>query len=140
VLTITGPDGGPVVDVDGNPVGPTTTDANGKYSFDDLPALTGGQTYTVHIDRTASADALRPYVPTRAGAGDRAGDSSTWGASTVPGDLHDDGDRDPTLDFGFVTPAPLASTGVDPMPGIALVVLLLGLGGVLTVIVRRRRR
>ena len=140
VLTITGPDGGPVVDVDGNPVGPTTTDANGKYSFDDLPALTGGQTYTVHIDRTASADALRPYVPTRAGAGDRAGDSSTWDASTVPGDLHDDGDRDPTLDFGFVTPAPLASTGVDPMPGIALVVLLLGLGGVLTVIVRRRRR
>jgi DNA-directed RNA polymerase II subunit RPB1 len=42
-------------------------------------------------------------VPTPAGTGDQAGDSSTWTASTQPGDLHDDGDRDPTLDFGFVS-------------------------------------
>lgn len=102
VLTIVGPDGEPVTDIDGNPVGPTTTDANGKYTFDKLPALSGNQTYTVRIDRGASAEALRPYVPTRAGVGERGGDSSTWEASTVPGDLHEDGDRDPTLDFGFV--------------------------------------
>ena len=103
VLTITGPDGNPVTDVNGNPVGPVTTDADGGYTFENLPVLTGEQTYTVQIDRTASAAALAPYVPTTAGTGDRAGDSSTWTASSEPGDLHDDGDRDPTLDFGFVT-------------------------------------
>ncbi|MCW5951210.1 MAG: carboxypeptidase regulatory-like domain-containing protein [Propionibacteriaceae bacterium] len=102
VLTIVGPGGEPVTDVDGNPVGPTTTGPNGEYTFENLPALTGGQTYTVRIDREASEEALRPYVPTRAGEGDRAGDSSTWSASTEPGDLHEDGDRDQTLDFGFV--------------------------------------
>ena len=102
VLTLVGPDGEPVVDVDGNPVGPVTTGPNGEYSFDKLPALTGDQTYTVVIDREASAEALRPYRPTSAGRGDRAGDSSTWTATTQPGDLQEDGDRDPTLDFGFV--------------------------------------
>ncbi|QWF23199.1 carboxypeptidase regulatory-like domain-containing protein [Nocardioides sp. LMS-CY] len=103
VLTIVGPDGGPVTDVDGNPVGPVTTGPNGEYTFDNLPALSGNETYTVRIDREASAGPLKPYVPTRPGQGDRPGDSSTWEASTEPGDLHDDGDRDPTLDFGFVS-------------------------------------
>jgi DNA-directed RNA polymerase II subunit RPB1 len=103
VLTLTGPGGGPVTDVNGNPVGPVTTDANGKYLFPNLPALSGNQTYTVHIDQAASAQALAPYVPTRPGVGDRAGDSSTWTSSTQPGDLQQDGDKDLTLDFGFVT-------------------------------------
>ncbi|MCB1257396.1 MAG: carboxypeptidase regulatory-like domain-containing protein [Microthrixaceae bacterium] len=103
VLTIVGPDGQPVINVHGEPVGPATTDANGKYSFDDLPALSGDETYTVCIDRDASAEALKGYVPTKAGAGDREGDSSDWCASSLPGELHNDGDRDPTLDFGFVT-------------------------------------
>lgn len=109
VLELIGPDGEPVTDVYGNPVGPVTTGPNGEYTFENLPALTGEQTYTVRIDRDASADALRPYVPTGAGQGDRAGDSSTWETTTDPGDLHNDGDRDPTLDFGFVTP--LSSAG-----------------------------
>ncbi|QLQ09515.1 MAG: carboxypeptidase regulatory-like domain-containing protein [Nocardioidaceae bacterium] len=103
VLTIVGPDGQPVTDVFGNLVGPTTTGPNGEYTFENLPALTGSETYTVRIDREASEEALRPYVPTRSGIGDREGDSSSWEASTQPGDLHEDGDRDPTLDFGFVT-------------------------------------
>lgn len=102
VLTIVGPDGGPVVDVYGDQVGPVTTDADGLYSFDDLPALSDDQTYTVCIDQKASAEVLKAYVPTEEGVGDREGDSATWCASTRPGDLHDDGDRDPTLDFGFV--------------------------------------
>ncbi len=104
VLRIVGPDGEDVVDVDGNPVGPATTGPNGEYTFERLPALEGEQTYTVIIDREApeTVEALRPYVPTIPGEGDRGGDSSTWEASTVPGDLHEDGDRDPTLDFGFV--------------------------------------
>ncbi|MBA4608453.1 carboxypeptidase regulatory-like domain-containing protein [Aeromicrobium sp. Marseille-Q0843] len=103
VLEVVGPDGKPVVDVFGQPVGPVTTGADGAYTFDRLPALTGDGTYTVRIDRDASAEALKPYMPTKAGEGDRVLDSSTWEAATVPGELQQDGDRDPTLDFGFVT-------------------------------------
>ena len=103
VLDIVGPDGNPVTDVYGKPVPPATTDDNGGYSFDHLPALSDGQTYTVRIDREASAEALRPYVPTTAGVGDRAGDSASWEAVSESGALSEDGDRDPTLDFGFVT-------------------------------------
>ena len=103
-LHLVGPDGKPVTDVYGKPVEPTVTDKDGHYSFDDLPALSDGQTYTVLIDREKSAEALKPYVPTRENGGnDRATDSSTWTATTQPGDLHEDGMRDPTLDFGFVT-------------------------------------
>jgi hypothetical protein len=60
----------------------------------------------VKIDRDApsTSSALAPYIPTTAGAGDdEAKDSSTWEAES--GDLTEDGDRDPTLDFGFVRPA-----------------------------------
>lgn len=149
VLRVVGPDGQPVVDVDGNPVGPVTTGPNGEYTFTKLPALSGNQTYTVLIDRVASEVALRPYVPTTANQGDRAGDSSTWSASTVPGELHNDGDRDPTLDFGFVLDNvagagdeegdedELAQTGANPW-------LPMGLGGLLVtaglVLVGIRRR
>ena len=98
-LTITGPDGGAVTDVDGNVVGPVATDADGLYSFDHLPVLPAGEHYTVHVD--GSSPALDGYVPTSPEAGDdRAVDSSTGFAES--GDLTDDGDRDPTLDFGFV--------------------------------------
>lgn len=93
-----------MTDVFGNPVGPVVTDSQWHYSFDNLPALGDDQTYTVCIDRDASAEALAPYVPTQQNAGDDgAVDSSTWQALTSPGELHRDGDRDPTLDFGFVT-------------------------------------
>src|SRR5690606_14695099 len=89
------------IDVFGNPVGPVVTDGNGFYEFVNLPALPAGQSYTVSIDRDASADVLAPYVPTIANVGDDpAVDSSTWSATS--GDLTEDGDRDPTLDFGFV--------------------------------------
>jgi DNA-directed RNA polymerase II subunit RPB1 len=101
VLTITGPDGQPVTGVNGLPVGPQTIDADGKYSFDGLPVLTAGQHYTVTIDQEASTTALAPYTPTKSGVGDRAGDSSTWTAQSEG--LTAGGQRDPTLDFGFVT-------------------------------------
>lgn len=42
VLTIVGPDGLPVTDVFGNPVGPVTPDENGKYIFENLPVLKDG--------------------------------------------------------------------------------------------------
>jgi len=53
VLVVRGPDGEVVTDVNGDPVGPQTTDGDGHYSFDDLPALPAGQSYTVSIDRAA---------------------------------------------------------------------------------------
>lgn len=112
VLTIVGPDGNPVTDIYGNPVGPQTTDADGGYSFDDLPALPSGLHYTVKIDRTAAStkDALAQYVPTLTGQGTSATDSSTWEAES--GDLDEDGERDDSLDFGFAyaPPAMVTST------------------------------
>lgn len=103
VLNVTGPDGKPVTDVFGNAVGPVTTDANGKYLFANLPVLTSGQHYTVTIDQTAASTiaALAGYSPTTAGAGsDSAKDSSTWTADSKS--LTADGQKDLTLDFGFV--------------------------------------
>jgi hypothetical protein len=100
-LTLTGPSGQPVTDAYGNAVGPTTTDAHGGYTFANLPVLPAGQHYTVHVD--ASSPALAGYVATKALVGaDRAIDSSTGSATS--GDLTQDGQRDPTLDFGFVKP------------------------------------
>ncbi|WP_436698097.1 SdrD B-like domain-containing protein [Nocardioides sp. BYT-33-1] len=101
VLVLTGPDGQPVTDVDGDPVGPVATDADGHYSFDDLPPLPPGQHYTVSIDRAADGTraALDGLGPTAPGAGGRDEDSSTWSAESA--DLTQDGARDATLDFGF---------------------------------------
>ncbi|MFT4280047.1 SdrD B-like domain-containing protein [Microbacterium sp.] len=102
VLEIVGPNG-PVIDVDGEPVGSVTTGPNGEYLFEKLPVLEEGQTYTVRIvrDDPRTVEALTPYVPTRDGVGDTSGDSSTWTATTVEA-LTEDGDHDPSLDFGFV--------------------------------------
>ncbi|MBE7163621.1 MAG: hypothetical protein INR72_20470, partial [Williamsia herbipolensis] len=93
-LTLSGPNGD-VTDVDGKKVGAVTTDANGKYSFNNLPALPAGQSYRVRVADPAG------YVPTQPSAGaDRAKDSSTSVAWS--GDLTTDGASDTTLDFGFV--------------------------------------
>jgi hypothetical protein len=99
-VTLTGPDGKPVTDVDGHPVAPVKTDKDGKYTFGDLPVLPAGEHYTVHVDN--GQPALDGYFPTKPGVGDPAKDSSSGSATS--GDLTDDGDRDPTLDFGFVQP------------------------------------
>jgi uncharacterized repeat protein (TIGR01451 family) len=101
-LTLTGPGGVAVTDVFGDAVGAAVTDGDGAYSFDGLPALAGGQSYTVTIDMTSAA--LAPYVPTVADAGDDGSvDSSTGSAASA--DLVDDSDRDDRLDFGFVLKA-----------------------------------
>ncbi|MCD7101119.1 SdrD B-like domain-containing protein [Pseudoclavibacter sp. 13-3] len=103
VLKITGPDGNPVTDVNGKPVGPETTKDGGKYSFADLPVLPAGEHYTVTIDQDASKEALKGLEPTKAGAGsDRGKDSSTGSATST--DLTTDGASDTSLDFGFITP------------------------------------
>jgi hypothetical protein len=118
VLKLTGPGGTPVTDVNGDPVGPVTTDANGSYSFGLLPVLAAGQHYTVTIDQAASAVALAPYVSTQSGAGTPADDSSTNSAESV--DLTTDGDHDGTLDFGFVLAPTTRPGGTSNPPGSGL--------------------
>lgn len=119
VLTLTGPGGAPVTDVYGSPVGPATTGPSGEYTFENLPALPPGQHYTVHVDN--SQPALTPYQPTVTGGGARDVDSSTSSAESR--DLTADGDRDDTLDFGFVVRPPAPQTGGDQQPQLAQPVL-----------------
>ncbi|MGL3805205.1 SdrD B-like domain-containing protein [Paeniglutamicibacter sp. R2-26] len=105
VLKLVGPDGtSGVTDVYGNEVLPAMTDGSGKYSFEHLPVLEDGQSYTVVIDQAASRKPLAPFAPTEAGQGNREGDSSLWSATTdnKSVDLTTNGANDPTLDFGFV--------------------------------------
>lgn len=92
-LTITKADGSAVVDVDGNPVTTTKTDVNGKYSFDNLPP---GQ-YTVTVIPPPGA------LTTKAEVGsNREKNSSTTSSTSVV--LTTNGQRDPSLDFGFYKP------------------------------------
>lgn len=117
VLTITTADGGPVFDAQGRPVTTTVTDANGRYSFDDLPP---GQ-YKVTITAPLGAR------PTVASTADGERDSSTGFA--ISRLLTAGGDRDPTLDFGFVAvDQRLPSTGYDGDALWILAVMLLGAG------------
>lgn len=119
VLVLTGPGGAPVTDVSGAPVAPVETDEDGYYVFPNLPVLANGESYTVTIDRDASAGALRGLTPTIEGAGDdRGADSSTW--TTRSSELTANGDEDMTLDFGFVrdatAPSPTPEPTVEPTP------------------------
>lgn len=102
-LALTGPNGQPVTDIDGNLVEPVVTNDKGFYEFIDLPALQPGETYTVSIvqDDEGTIKALEGLIPTKEkGIDDREKDSSTWTAVSRD-DLVSDGDRDPSLDFGF---------------------------------------
>lgn len=114
-LTLTGPDGLAVTDVSGKPAGPVVTDAEGRYSFDNLPVLAQGQSYTVTVTPPAG------YAATVPGAAGRDVDSSTGSAASAG--LTADGQRDATLDFGFVkaieptpTPTPSPPTPTSPNP------------------------
>ena len=97
-LALTNADSSAVTDVFGNSVTTTVTDSQGAYSFDNLPT---GQ-YTVTVTPPAG------YDPTVGGRGSSATDSSTGFATSSP--LSTAGDRDATLDFGFVPTPPPATT------------------------------
>ncbi|WP_158676504.1 SdrD B-like domain-containing protein, partial [Tessaracoccus sp. OH4464_COT-324] len=85
-LTLTGPNGGEVTDVDGNVVQPTKTNDQGRYTFDHLPVLTAGQKYKVTVT------APEGFVSTKPGVGARDKDSSTGFAESEG--LTQNGDRD----------------------------------------------
>jgi hypothetical protein len=95
-ITVTTPDGKPVTDVNGKPVGPATTDGSGLYHFVDLPP---GR-YVTHIDYDTVPDGLSPTTP---GRGARGSDSSTGSATSQ---LLAGGQSDETLDYGLWTPGP----------------------------------
>ena len=79
-LTLTDPNGDPVVDIFGNTVGPIQTDATGApTTFANLPTLAAGESYTVTIDPSTAA-VLDGFVPTLTGEGTPATDSSTGSA------------------------------------------------------------
>ncbi|WP_026460206.1 SdrD B-like domain-containing protein [Schaalia suimastitidis] len=98
-LTIVGPNDQEVRDIAGQLVGPTTTDANGKYTFANLPVLPAGQHYTVNV--TAPEGFI---ATTDAQGGDTAKDSSAQAGKAESTDLTTDGGEDPTLDFGYIRP------------------------------------
>lgn len=98
-LALTGPEGEPVENNSGNIVESTVTDGNGWYSFNNLPALIDGESYTVTVDN--NSESLNGLTPTVENAGDDvAGDSSTLSADSVSLTTNDA--VDDTLDFGFV--------------------------------------
>ncbi|MDO5060554.1 MAG: SdrD B-like domain-containing protein [Actinomycetaceae bacterium] len=96
-LTISRTDGQPVKKFDGTDYTTTTkTENGGVYNFTDLQALPTGTQYVVTVTNPAG------YQPTKENQGDKAGDSSTGSATST--DLPNNGDNDPTLDFGFIRP------------------------------------
>ena len=101
VLSIRKADGSLVYDVDGQLVKATKTDSKGRYSFDNLPP---GQ-YRVSVVDPAG------YTPTLLNSvSDSAVDSSR--GTALSSNLTTDGQRDPTLDFGFYKPSSSESVEV----------------------------
>ncbi|MDO4790951.1 MAG: SdrD B-like domain-containing protein, partial [Buchananella hordeovulneris] len=139
-LKLTGPDGKQVIDVNGNPVGPVKTGKDGKYLFPNLPVLQDGQHYTVTVTPPAG------YQPAKTGQGNRENDSSTGSASSLT--LTKDGQKDLSLDFGFIKPKPttpksgkggkLAKTGSDALGIAPYAIGLLAAGGGLLFLRRKK--
>jgi protocatechuate 3,4-dioxygenase beta subunit len=94
VLSIRKADGSLVYDVNGKLVSSTKTNKSGRYSFDNLPP---GQYRVTVVDPAGYAATLTKSVS------DAGVDSSL--RSELSAVLSTDGQRDPSLDFGFYRPS-----------------------------------
>lgn len=106
-VTLTDGAGNPVIDLDGNPVKPVTTDANGKYSFanllpnvDRLLAENGNDSYKVIFTLPAG------YSATTSNAADPATDSNGLESSAIL----TQGEVNKTYDLGLVADGKIGDT------------------------------
>ena len=107
-VTLTDGAGNPVIDLDGNPVKPVTTDANGKYEFtnlmpnvDRIVANAGEENYKVIFTAPAGYSATTSYA-----AADDEKDSNGADSSVTLAQ----GQNDETVDFGLVADGTIGDT------------------------------
>ena len=107
-VTLTDGAGNPVIDLDGNPVKPVTTDANGKYEFtnlmpnvDRIVANAGEENYKVTFTPPAGYSATTSYA-----AADGEKDSNGADSSVTL----TEGQNDETVDFGLVADGMIGDT------------------------------
>ena len=107
-VTLTDAAGNPVIDLDGNPVKPVTTDANGKYEFTNLMpnverivANAGEENYKVTFTPPAGYSATKSYA-----AADGEKDSN----GTESNVTLTEGQNDETVDFGLVADGRIGDT------------------------------
>ena len=107
-VTLTDGAGNPVIDLDGNPVKPVTTDANGKYEFtnlmpnvDRIIANAGEENYKVTFTVPAGYSATKSYA-----AADGEKDSNGTESSVTL----TEGQNDETVDFGLVADGKIGDT------------------------------
>ena len=107
-VTLTDGAGNPVIDLDGNPVKPVATDANGKYEFtnlmpnvDRIVANAGEENYKVTFTPPAGYSATKSYA-----AADGEKDSNGADSSVTL----TEGQNDETVDFGLVADGTIGDT------------------------------
>ena len=107
-VTLTDGAGNPVIDLDGNPVKPVTTDANGKYEFtnlmpnvDRIVANAGEENYKIVFTVPAGYSATKSY------AGADAEKDSNGAESNV---TLTEGQNDESVDFGLVADGTIGDT------------------------------
>ncbi len=107
-VTLTDGAGNPVIDLDGNPVKPVTTDANGKYEFtnlmpnvDRIVANAGEESYKVIFTPPAGYSATTSYVGADSDKDSNGADSSVTLAQ---------GQNDESVDFGLVADGTIGDT------------------------------
>ena len=107
-VTLTDGAGNPVIDLDGNPVKPVTTDANGKYEFtnlmpnvDRIVASAGEENYKIVFTVPAGYSATKSYAAADGEKDSNGADSSVTLAQ---------GQNDETVDFGLVADGTIGDT------------------------------
>ena len=107
-VTLTDGAGNPVIDLDGNPVKPVTTDANGKYEFtnlmpnvDRIIANAGEENYKVTFTVPAGYSATKSYA---AADGEKDSNGAESDVTLT------EGQNDETVDFGLVAEGKIGDT------------------------------